>query len=133
MPGPFPNRVKPHRISEINAVPFQQVPVASLCMMHRNATLKKTRTKNLQYKKTPLLHPCQSYNLTNPYISTYISTAWESEGNRREWWKMKPTSLRTSPVFSFCLSPSLCLSEENYHYCCLNRRGISYDWIQFEI
>jgi hypothetical protein len=81
MPGPFPNRVKPHRISEINAVPFQQVPVASLCMMHRNATLKKTRTKNLQYKKNS---PATSVPILQPHKSIYFHLHQHGVGERGE-------------------------------------------------
>lgn len=50
----FPNnRVKPHQISEINAVPIQQVPVASVCMMHQNVTMKKNIQRTFSTNKLP--------------------------------------------------------------------------------
>jgi hypothetical protein len=87
--------------------------------------LENTHTEDLLYKGTLVLDPCQYKNLIYPYISTYIRTRWGEQ--HESVWKMKLTSLRTSPVLSFYLSPSLFLFEENYYCSCLNRCGVGYD------
>ena len=129
---PFPNnRVETHQISEINDVPFQQVPVASVCMMPQNATLKKDTHKE---PSVQINSPTRSMSILHTTSQVHIFPPTSAQGGRTR--ETRESGGRWSPplwellqFFPSAFPPLLCLSEENYHYCCLNRRGISYDWI----